>query len=107
MVLSQNEKYLGLLAGKNCIKEEEEIFQLFVYSIHQGDGQAPGKMTSSTPNSHFQFVAQVDLPSKYRKYSKTFCFWEEQVEKYILMIEQARIVKYNYIDEEDTPIYEF
>jgi hypothetical protein len=26
MVVSQSEKYLGVFAGKNCIKEEEEIF---------------------------------------------------------------------------------
>lgn len=52
-------------------------------------------------------MVKVDLPEKYRKYSKTFCFLEAEVEKYIIMIHQGGIVKYNYMEETETQIYAF
>lgn len=74
-----------MFAGKNCIKEEEEIYQLFVYKINKIEKQKNDNVRKIT-DSHFTKIAQVDFPNKYRNYSKTFCFMEDEPEKYIIMI---------------------
>lgn len=105
LVVSQSEQYLGLFAGKNCIKEEEEIYQAFIYKIEHGD--VNNRKHSPSGSNRFTLVAQIDLPPKYRKFSKTFSFFEEQIDQFILMIDQKGIYKYNYRDETDAMIYAF
>lgn len=113
IVVSKDEKFMALFTGKNLIKEEEEIHQLFVYEIspHQ-----PSKKSfranmihedARNTDGNFKLIKKVDFPPKYRSYSKMFCFLNGNQEKYIVMLDQKHMVKFNYLDEQETQIFEY
>lgn len=82
-----------MLAGKNLIKEEEELHQLFLYDIK--------------PNFEFNFIKKINLDEQYRSFSKAIHFFEEDAENKILMINSCKIVKFNYRDETHELLYQF
>jgi hypothetical protein len=62
--VSPNEELLGVIAGKNLIKEEEELHQIFIYRLTATDGI----------EDNFKLLFKFDLPDEYRYFSRAFEF---------------------------------
>lgn len=84
---------MAVLAGKNLIKEQEELHQIIIYEI--------------LSNSEFHEIKVKNLPEQFREYSKTFEFFEKESDMCLLLISRSNIVKYNYITDKISTIYNF
>lgn len=92
--MSQNEQLLGVIGGKNCIKEIEEIYSLHVYKINEkGD--------------HFELVVERHFSQHYRDFSLSICFDKEHQYENIIFINKSCIMKYNYMTDKLTKFYDF
>lgn len=81
------------MAGKNLIKEIEEIHQLLIYEIKA--------------ECNFSLLKKVDLPEDYRSFSKITEFAHDKQDKAVLLIDRSRIVRYHFMEETAETIYKF
>lgn len=58
MKVSECQNYVAFIAGKNLIKEQEELYQILIYQINS--------------RTQFDFIFELKLNEEYRNYSKTF-----------------------------------
>jgi len=93
--MSSDEKYIAVLAGKNLIKEIEEIHELLVYDI-------------SSENMEFKLVQKIELPSEFKFISRNFYFYNncDKMQE-LLFVDKAKIMKYNYMTQTCVTLYQF
>jgi len=84
--VSNDEKYLAVLSGKNLIKSIEELHSLHIYEI-------------SPDGKDWTLKTGTDLPESFRYFSVTFIFSNSSPETTILFADVKGIMKYNYITQ--------
>jgi len=68
--ISNNEKYLAVLAGKNLIKSIEELHSLHIYEIKS--------------NSTFNLISSIELPEEFRYFAVNFDFCKKNPQSTVI-----------------------
>ena len=98
--ISPKAKFLAILSGKNLVKSIEEMHFLHVYKI-QYDPYTAGCAAS------FQLVVEQELPEQFRLISKTFEFNIRDEGRELILIDNKKILRYNYMSGVDYVVYRF
>lgn len=93
--ISFREKFIAVLAGKNLIKQIEEMYELFVYEVRE-DGDM------------FTLYRHIKLRKEFQYYSMSFEFDKNDEEEHnLIMVNKNQMVRYNYMTDQVTVLFEF